>query len=36
VDRAIPAISDVKSYLDVTARVSPSQPHPSPDLPCRR
>jgi hypothetical protein len=30
VDRAIPAIPDVKPYLDVTARVSPSQPHPSP------
>jgi hypothetical protein len=32
----IPAIPDVKPYLDVTARVSPSQPHPSPDLPRRR
>jgi hypothetical protein len=29
-------IPDVKPYLDVTARVSPSQPHFSPDLPRRR
>jgi hypothetical protein len=36
VDRAIPAIPDDESYLDVIARPSPSQPYTSPELPRRR
>jgi hypothetical protein len=36
VDRAIPAIPAVKPHLAVTARASPSQPCPSPDLSRRR
>jgi hypothetical protein len=36
VDRAIPATPTVKPYTAVTARASPSQPRPSPDLSRRR
>jgi hypothetical protein len=35
VDRPIPAITDGKPHLVVTARTSQSPPHPSPDLPRR-